>query len=75
MTVKELIEALGSHDPEALVVLSKESKGNDFHKLTPDGITLGTVEDPEKYYLKVGGVEGEEDDYDVYDHKAVVLYP
>lgn len=75
MTVKELIEALGSHDPEALVVLSKDSEGNAFHKLTPDGICTGSVEDPEQYYLEVGELESEDEDYYVYDHKAVVFYP
>lgn len=75
MTVKELIEALGSYDPGALIVLSKDSEGNDYHKLEPGGISEGTVEDPTNYYLEVGGIPGEEDDYDVFDHKAVVFYP
>lgn len=75
MTVKELIEALGAHNPEALVVLSIDSEGNDYHKLEAGGISEGTVEDPSEYYLEVGGIPGEEADHDVFDHKAVVFYP
>ena len=85
MRVKDLIAALATMDPDALVVLQKDSEGNGYSPLT--GVDDNCIYVPlstwhgEIYlrkltpFLKEEGF-GEEDVYDGSDGRpAVVLYP
>lgn len=73
MRVSELIATLRKLNPEAYVVVASDSEGNSHHML--DDVTLATIEDPNEYYLEVGDDGTSEDDENVFDHPAVIIYP
>lgn len=83
MTVKELIEALASADPEAQVILQRDGEGNGFSPLEgadlgavykPDSTWSGTVYDT-KWSAEDAAMDPDEWETLKAKPRCVVLYP
>lgn len=81
MTVKELIEVLKEEDPKRIVVMSKDSEGNNFSPLSSFSLNIYKAETT--WYGDIGLEEltpelrkaGYEEDDVISGEKALVFWP